>query len=487
MTFNRGTEQDRRTTSPVLIEQAALAPEVASLGAPEWRGDNAAPEVAVKSAPEVYYDNSLPEAVPLEHHNPKSLGGSTSEDTHASRVDKPHKKSIKSILVATLLLVVIVGIGLGVGLGVGLRRGSRESTTTRIQSPSFPKLPHGMMDDTSLAVVTLPNSDRQIYFQENTGALRRTNYSSQVGLWQTSDVPRLDIPGPRRNTPLAVSYIERSGEGDGTVYLIFVSSANDTLECLSLNVTTNHGGPCSDWSGIQSLAAVSASTQLSAISLTTKSSPFTGLLMVYEDFSNKLAILLYFASRRGDHIWRDETGKFNAALSSNGHAGAQVSTACKAIWVKDSSPTSKIYNMYCFADLDPNETSDNRILAYFQFQVDGSSKFTITYTTTSLSNTFGNAEDFSNTSSELILVPQHSSIEELPMWFKDSTSEVPVGSLPSPSSSFPYHRLASTYADASLDVYLYHQASESLLVEEWWNHTGRIWIARNITIDTSSR
>ena len=48
MTFDRGTEQDRRTTSPVLIEQAALAPEVASLGAPEWRGDNAAPEVRIR-------------------------------------------------------------------------------------------------------------------------------------------------------------------------------------------------------------------------------------------------------------------------------------------------------------------------------------------------------------------------------------------------------------------------------------------------------
>lgn len=101
--------------------------------------------------------------------------------------------------------------------------------------------------------------------------------------------------------------------------------------------------------------------------------------MVYEDSSNKLAILLYFAFRRGDHTWRDETSKFNAALSSNGHAGAQVSTACKAIWVKDSSPTSKTYNMYCFADLDPNETSDNRILAYFQFQLNGSSNLTITY------------------------------------------------------------------------------------------------------------
>lgn len=86
------------------------------------------------------------------------------------------------------------------------------------------------MDDTSLAVVTLPNSDRQIYFQENTGALRRTNYSSQVGLWQTSDVPRLDIPGPRRNTPLAVSYIERSGEGDG------VSQTSCHSSCVNINL-----------------------------------------------------------------------------------------------------------------------------------------------------------------------------------------------------------------------------------------------------------
>lgn len=72
----------------------------------------------------------MPEAVPLEHHNPKSLRGFVSEDTHASRVDKPHKRSIKLILVATLLLVVIAGIALGVGLGVGLLRRSGRGTDT---------------------------------------------------------------------------------------------------------------------------------------------------------------------------------------------------------------------------------------------------------------------------------------------------------------------------------------------------------------------
>lgn len=48
MTFNPDTEQGRRTTSSVLTEHAALAPEVASLGASEWRGDNAAPEVRIR-------------------------------------------------------------------------------------------------------------------------------------------------------------------------------------------------------------------------------------------------------------------------------------------------------------------------------------------------------------------------------------------------------------------------------------------------------
>ncbi|KAI4221688.1 MAG: hypothetical protein L6R36_006713 [Xanthoria steineri] len=331
-----------------------------------------------------------------------------------------------------------------------------------------------MMDNTSLSATTLPNFDRQLYFQKNSGSLHRMNYSSQIGLWQTSDVPRQDVPEPRISTPLAASYIERSGESDGTFYLVFVSSANDTLECLSINLTTNNGEPCSDWSEIQTFATVSESSQISVISLTNKYSAFTSYLIVYEDLSKKLVVLYYFASQRGDHTWRDETDKFNAALSSDGHTGARISTECKAIMIEDA------YSMYCFADLDPNATSDNRILAYFKFQIDNS-------TTTSLSNTFGNPEDFSNTSSELILIPQQSSINELPMWFKDSTSEVPVGSLPSPNSSFPNHRLASTYANATSDVYLYHQASESLLVEEWWNHTGRIWIPRNVTIDTSSR
>ncbi|KAL8833423.1 MAG: hypothetical protein Q9176_007990 [Flavoplaca citrina] len=176
--------------------------------------------------------------------------------------------------------------------------------------------------------------------------------------------------------------------------------------------------------------------------------------------------MLRFVERDVDGFWRDETSKFNAALENDGHAGAQITNSCKAISIEDTSPIANLYSMYCFADLDPHTTSDSRILAYFQFELTVSGNLTVNYTTTSLSNTFGRPEYFSNTSSELILIPQASELERIPMWFKDSTSKAPVGSLPSPSSPFPYHRLATTYGGASDQVYMYHQASDSVLIEE---------------------
>ncbi len=61
---------------------------------------------------------------------------------------------------------------------------------------------HSVMDNTSITVVTLPNSNRQVYFQEMTGALRRAVYSSQDRVWQASADVRLN-PGIKKNTPLA--------------------------------------------------------------------------------------------------------------------------------------------------------------------------------------------------------------------------------------------------------------------------------------------
>lgn len=80
---------------------------------------------------------------------------------------------------------------------------SDAANVTLTQSPttSLDKQ-HSVMDNTSITVVTLPNSNRQVYFQERTGALRRAVYSSQARVWQASADVRLN-PGIKTNTPLA--------------------------------------------------------------------------------------------------------------------------------------------------------------------------------------------------------------------------------------------------------------------------------------------
>ncbi|KAL8852602.1 MAG: hypothetical protein Q9221_002482 [Calogaya cf. arnoldii] len=447
---------------------------------------------------QVYFDKSPPEAVPVGYPVSQSTTASAPNDTNVNDEHKAPKRPLKLILTVILLLLSVLGIGLGVGLGLGLRRPSRETTidettdattTSPLSDPSppnDPELPHGIMANTSLNAFVLRNGDRQVYFQENTGAVRRANYSSQVGLWKSSSVQSLGISAAKNNTPLAAHYIETLGDNNGTVYIFFVSSTNDTLICANFNGTSDPR-PCPTWLDLPTIAIASDSLQISVAPLTNQYSAFTGLLLVYEGPSKELVVMLRFVNRANDGFWRDETKKFNAALENDGHTGALITNICKAIGIRDTHPTVNVYGMYCFADLDPDTTSDSRILAYFRFEITVSGNLTVVYVTTSLSNTFGGPENFSNTSAELILVPQGSSSEQIPMWFKDPTSKVPVGSLPSPSSPFAYHRLATTYGGALSEVHMYHQASGSVLIEETWNKTSNVWIPKNILIDTSSR
>ena len=57
--------------------------------------------------------------------------------------------------------------------------------------------------------------------------------------------------------------------------------------------------------------------------------------------------------------------------------------------------------------------------------------------------------------------------------------------IPTPDSTFPYPRLASTYGDNTTNTYLYHQLDDSVLVEDTWDGDPKsFWISKNITIDT---
>ncbi|KAL8672108.1 MAG: hypothetical protein Q9168_003414 [Polycauliona sp. 1 TL-2023] len=223
------------------------------------------------------------------------------------------------------------------------------------------------MSNTSLDGIVLRNRDHQVYFQENTGALRRAKYSLEIELWQSSGVLGLQTPA-KNNTPLAVRFIEVSGATDGTTYVFYVSSTNDRLICANFNVTSD-SQPCPDWLDLPTIAIAPESVQIAVTQLTNKYTAFTGLLLVYEEPSSVTVVMFRFVGANTS-FWRDETNTFNAALENDGHAGARVINTCRAMDSnKDSSSTVSAYNMYCFADLDPKSTTDSRVLAYFQFNI----------------------------------------------------------------------------------------------------------------------
>ncbi|KAL8895324.1 MAG: hypothetical protein Q9207_008217, partial [Kuettlingeria erythrocarpa] len=164
------------------------------------------PEISPDREIQVVYDNSLPEAFfadQAEHISDLPPG-------EATRVDKLRRK----VVLLVFLFLVLIAVGLGIGLSFGWRRrgddGSKASSNssdaanvTLTQSPATNlDKHHSVMDNTSITVVTLPNSNRQIYFQERTGALRRAVYSSQARVWQASADVRFN-PGTKNNTPLA--------------------------------------------------------------------------------------------------------------------------------------------------------------------------------------------------------------------------------------------------------------------------------------------
>ncbi|KAL8655051.1 MAG: hypothetical protein Q9226_003192 [Calogaya cf. arnoldii] len=372
MATNLHHAESRRITSPVSHDQASTAPELdTTVLAPEWRGDNYAPEVVPDNMKQVYFDKSPPEAVPVEYPASQSTSASAPNDTNVNDEHKARKRPLK------LILMMRGQLGRKICL-FAKQILSPSSPSSDPSPPNDPELPHGIMANTSLNAFVLRNGDRQVYFQENTGAIRRANYSSQVGLWKSSSVQSLGISAAKNNTPLAVHYIETLGDNNGTVYIFFVSSTNDTLICANFKGTSDPR-PCPTWLDLPTVAIASDSLQISVSPLTNQYSAFTGVLLVYEGPSKELVVMLRFVNRANDGFWRDETEKFNAALENDGHTGAQITNACKAIGIRDTHPTVNIYGMYCFADLDPDTKSDNRILAYFRFEVTVSGNLTVVY------------------------------------------------------------------------------------------------------------
>lgn len=72
------------------------------------------------------------------------------------------------------------------------------------------------------------------------------------------------------------------------------------------------------------------------------------------------------------------------------------------------------------------------------------------------------------------------------MYFNHTSLQFDGAIPPSPTSPFPFRRLASTFKQNSTESYVYHQLNDSVLTEEFWDgdSTG-LCIAQGIPIDTA--
>lgn len=69
------------------------------------------------------------------------------------------------------------------------------------QNPNTTRVAQHILNDTSLAAISLPNGDRQLFFQDNTGLIRHAIRTGINGQWNTSSYLNISS-NPENNTPL---------------------------------------------------------------------------------------------------------------------------------------------------------------------------------------------------------------------------------------------------------------------------------------------
>ena len=78
--------------------------------------------------------------------------------------------------------------------------------------PNITRAAQYILNDTSLAALSLANGDRQLFFQDNTGLIRRAIRTASNGQWNTSPNLSVNSTNAKNNTPLAVNVLFGSSD-----------------------------------------------------------------------------------------------------------------------------------------------------------------------------------------------------------------------------------------------------------------------------------
>ncbi|KAL8856787.1 MAG: hypothetical protein Q9178_006624 [Gyalolechia marmorata] len=319
-----------RSNQDYRLSWGSNAPEVDNTRlAPECRPDSACPEVDPGSGVQVFYEDLPPEAVATRSVEPKEENLNTK---NAQNI-RPTRKVIKSIIAVAVAVVAALGIGLGVGLH--RRQVVPPPQELNISSPPTPTptlLPHALMQNTPISAVTLNNTNRHLYFKEQTGAVRRAIYVAQADRWVV-DVDARPLSNAKNDAPIAV--VPTPLNADKDVALFYVNSANQ-LDCADWRGRKGDPLDGCDWIPRWPVNVAPESIPISVAALRSNESD-RALLLTYQNTTQKPVLLLgYYKFRSTDKFlewtWQDETEKLATASQE------LPITACRVPSAVDSIP-----------------------------------------------------------------------------------------------------------------------------------------------------
>ena len=174
----------------------------------------------------MFYENSFPEV----HDN---IEESIKERVSSHRILKPAFGW--PLMIIAMIVAAAIAVGVGVGIWRHREHASHKSSTVikcgvcadlisslaHFYSPPAPQshnitpAAQFILNDTSLAALSLSNGDRHLFFQDNTGRIRRTIRTESNNQWSTSLYLNLSS-NPKNYTPLvATAYegLEAAGKG----------------------------------------------------------------------------------------------------------------------------------------------------------------------------------------------------------------------------------------------------------------------------------
>lgn len=149
----------------------------------------------------------------LEVHNNNEK--STRQRVFSLRIVKSSLK--RPLIVTALVVAAAIAIAIGVGIWSRHKHSSHILSTTircgfieirfilaHFSSSPAPPAAQFILNDTSLAAVSLPGGDRYVFFQDTTGLIRSLIYTQSNNQWSTS--PSLNPSfKAKMHTPLAAN------------------------------------------------------------------------------------------------------------------------------------------------------------------------------------------------------------------------------------------------------------------------------------------